>query len=197
MKAIFFSLILVSTLSHAASIQLSGPSVVTTSTFDVAVDVTNVFANFPGEAVTAFGFNVTSSTGITFLGATINSAFFDDFSGCCVGTAVIGLSDAGFLAGVGPSDFTEPLLLATLHFSAAGVGPATVGVTADNNADLNQGLYFLSGAESFSASERLTLTTATPEPATILVSALGLFGLSMMRRRRIAQLTSRSVRKRG
>ena len=181
MKAIFLALLLLSALSHAATIQLGAPVPVTSSTFDVDVDVTNVFANFPGEAVTGFGFNVTVTPGVAFSGESINSAFFEDFSGCCAGTDVVGLSNLSFPSGVGSGDFTEPLLLATLHFSLSGSGPVTVGVTADNSADLDQGLYFGTGAESFSASENVG--SSTPEPSTILLSALGLFGMSLIHRK--------------
>ena len=142
MKAIFVASLLFAALSQAATIQLGAPVTVTSSTFDVDVDVTNVFANFPGEAVTAFGFNVTVTPGVTLIGESVNLALFDDLSGCCAGTDVVGLSNLSFPSGVASGDFTEPLLLATLHFSLSGSGPVTVGVTADNSTDPDQGLYF-------------------------------------------------------
>lgn len=182
MKAIFLATFL-SALSQAATIQLGAAVPVTSSTFDVDVDVTNVFANFPGEAVTGFGFNVTVTPGVAFSGESVNLTLFTDLS-CCVGPDVVGLPNAA--AGLDSTDFTEPLLLATLHFTLSGSGPVTVGVTADNGSDPNQGLYFLSGAESFTATE--TVGSSTPEPATILLSALGLLGVTgMSRLRRIAR----------
>jgi hypothetical protein len=112
----------------------------------------------------------------------VNSIFFDDLSGCCLGTGVVGLANATFIAGVGPTDFVEPLLLATLHFAVNGPGSTTVGVIADNNADPNQGLYFLSGAESFSNSQRIAITASTPEPGTALIGGIGLAGILLLRR---------------
>jgi hypothetical protein len=186
MKRFFLSaltLAFAGTLSQAATIQVVPPAVISGSTFDVAVNATNVFANFPGEAVTGFGFNVTvGSPLVTFTGETVNSVYFDDLSGCCLGTDVVGLANATFIAGVGPTDFVEPLLLATLHFTVNGPGSTTVGVTADNNADLNQGLYFLSGAESFSDSQRITVASSVPEPGTTLIGGIGLVTILLLRR---------------
>jgi hypothetical protein len=114
----------------------------------------------------------------------VNSAFFDDLSGCCVGTDVVGLTNNLFLSGLGAGDIGDPLLLATLHFSVNGAGPTTIGVTADNSADPNQGLYFLSGAENFSSSQPLTISAAAvPEPGMLLIPALGLAGLCLVRRK--------------
>ncbi len=171
-------------LSQAATVLVVPPATINGSSFDVAVDVTNVFANFPLDLVTGFGFNVTTGSAlVTFTGATVNSAFFDDISFCCVGTDVVGLPNFLFPAGIGPSDITEPLLLATLHFSVNGSGSTTVGVTADNSADLDQGLYFSSGAESFSNSQPITIGSSVPEPGTTLIGGIGLAAILLLRRR--------------
>jgi hypothetical protein len=177
-----FALTLVSVASQAASITVSAPPTVSGS-FDVAVNATNVFANFPGDSLVAFGFKVdVGSPLFTFTGVTVNSTYFDDLSGCCVGTDVVATASA--LSGVEAGDFTEPLLLATLHFSVNGSGSTTVGISADNSADPNQGLIFLGGTEDFNDSARITAAAAaTPEPATLSVAALGLAGLYTFRRR--------------
>ncbi len=62
---------LLSVASHAASVTVSAPPSVSGS-FDVAVDATNVFANFPDptDGLIAFGFNVdVGSPLITFTGS--------------------------------------------------------------------------------------------------------------------------------
>jgi len=177
-----FSLALMSAASQAATVTVVAPSMVNGS-FDVQVDASNVFANFPGDSLLAFGFNVNVGSPLfTLTGVTVNPIFFDDLSGCCVGTDVVATDNATYVLGIGAGDFTDPLLLATLHFSVNGSGTTTVGISADNSADPNQGLIFLGGAESFSDSTRIT-AAATPEPATMLVAGLSLAGLYAFRRR--------------
>jgi hypothetical protein len=170
--------------SQAATITVAAPPSASGS-FDVAVNATNLFANFPGDALLAFGFNVdVGSPIVKFTGATINSTFFDDLSGCCAGTDVVATDNAAFILGVEAGDFTEPLLLATLHFSVNGSGTTTVGISADNSADPNQGLIFFGGAENFSDSARITVGAATtPEPGTMLIAGLSLAGLYAFRTR--------------
>jgi hypothetical protein len=171
-----------SVVSQAASITLSAPPTVSGS-FDVAVNATDLFANFPGDSLVAFGFNVdVGSPLFTFTGVTVNPLFFDDLSGCCVGTDVVATASA--LSGVEAGDFADPLLLATLHFSVNGMGSTTVGISTDSTADPNQGLFFLGGTEDFSDSTRITTAAAaTPEPGTMLIAGLGLAGLYAFRRR--------------
>lgn len=174
---------LLSVASHAATVTVSAPPSVSGS-FDVAVDASNVFANFPDptDGLIAFGFSVdVGSPLITLTGATVNSTFFQDISGCC-GTDIVALVDTPSFE-LQAGDFTEPLLLATLHFSVNGTGSTTVGISADNSADLNQGLIFLGGAENFSDSERVTASAVTPEPGTMLLAGLSLAGLYALRRR--------------
>jgi len=187
MKRFVFSslaFVFLSVASHAASVTVFAPPSVSGS-FDVAVNATNVFANFPDptDGLLAFGFSVdVGSPLFTFTGATVNSAFFQDISGCC-GTDVVALVDTPSFA-LQSGDFTEPLLLATLHFSVNGTGSTTVGISADNSADPNQGLVFFGGTENFSDSERVTsAAAATPEPGTMLIAGLSLAGLYAFRRR--------------
>ena len=102
-----------------------------------------------------------------------------------MGTDVVGLTNLSFPAGLAEGDLVEPLLLATLHFSVTGKGPTMVGVSANNSADPNQGLYFLSGAESFVNSQPVTISAApVPEPGAMWISLLGLTGLCLLRRKR-------------
>lgn len=183
MKNVLICLACVCASVQAATIQVSAPLNVTGSGFDVAVSATDVFANFPGEAVTGFGFNVTSdSPSISFASETVNAAFFDDFSGCCVDAQVVGLTNSSYPAGIGPGDFTEPLVLATLHFAVSEPGSAHIGVTADLADNPDQGLFFLSGAEGFTASELVT-AAAAPEPSTILFGGIGVAALGVVRLR--------------
>jgi hypothetical protein len=189
MKRIAFSslaLALMGVASQAASITVSAPPTVSGS-FDVDVNATDVFAGSPGDALLAFGFNVdVGSPLFTFTGATLNSTYFAaPPAGCCVGTDVVATDNAAFVFGLEAGDFTEPLLLATLHFSVNGTGSTTVGISADNSADPNQGLIFLfADPENFSDSARVTAAAAaTPEPATLSVAALSLAGLYAFRRR--------------
>ena len=187
MKRFVFSslaLVLLSAASHAASVTVSStPSV--SGSFDVDVNATNVFANFPDptDGLLAFGFNVdVGSPLFTFTGATVNSNFFQDISACC-GTDVVALTVDTPSFELQSGDFTEPLLLATLHFSVTGSGSTTVGISADNSADPNQGLVFFGGTENFSDSTTIATATATPEPATMSIAGLSLAGLYAFRKR--------------
>jgi PEP-CTERM motif len=190
MKRIILSsltFVVLSVASHAASITLSAPPVVSGS-FDVAVNATDVFANFsdPDDALLAFGFNWTiGSPLISFTGETVNSAFFEDISDCCAPNYVVARDNAAFVFGIESGDFTEPLLLATLHFSVnAPGGSTTIGISADNASDPNLGLIFLGGSEDFSDSVMITTSAAaTPEPGTLLIAGLSLAGLYGFRRR--------------
>jgi PEP-CTERM motif len=76
------------------------------------------------------------------------------------------------------------LLLGTLHFDALQGGPALVSVATDAG-NLNQGLGFLwSGPQPLNASLNL-MTSAVPEPASLLLATLGLAALGLSTRRRI------------
>jgi hypothetical protein len=94
----------------------------------------------PGDTLLADGFNVTvgNSSIFNYTGETAGT-LFDDLS--IPGGNPMVAAIAQNLFGVGPSDFTQPLTLATLHFDALGAGTTTIGVTWDSS-ELNQGLVY-------------------------------------------------------
>jgi hypothetical protein len=164
--------------AHAATISLNViPPLQAGSPFDVQVQVTDVFdGRLPGDTLVGYGFNVTIGDGtvLSYVGED-PGALFDDASAFFGGNPMV----AGFAtnpAGIGPSDFIEPLILAILHFQALSPGSSSIGVTWDNT-DLNQGLIFANlpfGALSASTTASVTAATAaTPEPSTALLLILG------------------------
>ena len=165
MKTAFFFFV-VSALAHAATISLNVASPVTVgSSFNVLVQATNV-----GDLVEGYGFNVTIGNGSIFkyVGETAG-ALFTDVSSAFGGTPMVaGLATS--LGGIGPADFSGPLTLATLRFTALGAGTTMIGVISSSS-DLNQGLIFANlpyGSISASA----PVTAAIPEPGTMLLTSL-------------------------
>src|SRR5262245_1192928 len=170
----------------AASITVSGPSIVSGS-FDVLVTATNLFAGRDPstDLIISYGFDVTVSNGsvLSFTGATSGPLF--DPATSAPGTDVFGAAfgQSGF--GIEPGA-PEPLLIATLHFTAIGSGPATIFVTSDLN-NLFQGLQFFGDPfqESIAGnvSVRAVVPTAVPEPATLVLSVMGLTAAAIRRRK--------------
>jgi PEP-CTERM motif len=167
--------------AHAETISLTVTSpVVVGSSFDVLVQVANLFDGHPpSDNLGAFEFNVDidDSSIFQYTGETIGS-LFDDFSD--VGSAMV----LGFTidpAGIAP-DFTGLLTLATLHFTALAPGSTVIGVSGDP--DLFAGLEYFSGFDAITAS---TNVATAPEPGALIL--LG-FGLAMLlfacRRKRFA-----------
>jgi hypothetical protein len=167
------------TPAQAATITFSSPGVVSGS-FDVLVQATNVFAgrDTSSDALLGFGFDVNvSNATIAYSGATVGS-LFTAFSAPGTDVFAVAADPLGILPGVG-----EPLLLATLHFNVIGTGPANVLITS-NLIDLNQGLQFFNApfAEAISGTIPVTAAAAVPEPATLLLSGMGLLGMASARR---------------
>ena len=173
MKRLFpFALLLcaISATPALADIQLVAPSTATGS-FDVTVEATNVFAApHDTDFLLGYGFDVTFNNALVqFTGETAGPLFID--LSPLPDADVAGVASAILL---GPGDFTEPLVLAVLHFNVIGSGTASIGVTGDPSSSLDQGLIYLSGSDAISAGTRLTTSAvATPEPGTALL----LFGV--------------------
>jgi len=175
--------------ARAETITLSVADTVTAGwSFDVLVQVNGLFdGRTPDDSLLAYGFNVTVGNGSIFnyTGETAGS-LFDDLPIPGGNPMVAGIAQNLF--GVGPSDFTGPLTLATLHFDALAVGATTIGVTWDSS-DLNQGLVYLDlPYGGIAASKTVTSASVVPEPSSILMSAAGLGILAFASRRRIRSL---------
>jgi hypothetical protein len=169
---------------------LSSP--VAGSSFDVEVRVTDVFSSDPTDAIAAFGFNVLvgNSSVLTYDGETPGSLFTDLSGVFGPSPMVAGVATAGFLAF---GDFSEPLVLATLHFSAKTPGVSSIMTTTDLN-DLNQGLFYLNAGNTSlnsSASVSVAAASTTPEPSAMILGSLAMAGLLSV------QITARRRRTSG
>jgi hypothetical protein len=165
--------------AHAEEISLSAPSAVTGS-FDVTVNVTDVFAA-PHEFddLVAYGFDVSfDSAAVSYLGESSGPLFTDLSANPGIGADVAGIATAVFLE---DGDFTEPLTLAVLHFEAIGSGQTSISITGDpSNPD--QGLFYLSASDPISASTLVDISSvSSPEPGTLALCLLGLATLFVTR----------------
>jgi hypothetical protein len=173
--------------SHAGTISLNLPApAIVGSSFDVLVQATDVFAGRDAETDALLGYGFALSIGnpsvISFTGQDAGT-LFDDASGPLPSLEFSGTAFSGVL----PVDFTEPLTLSTLHFTALALGSSSISLTF-NGDDLNLGLIFLNepgyGAVNDPSSNVTTTVGAeTPEPATLLLSGLALAGLAVYRKR--------------
>ena len=159
--------------ANAAVISLSILSTPTVgSSFSVAVRATNVFgAPHVADALVAYGFDVFVTGGsVTFLSSTAGGLFTDISASFAPGSPqVAAVATAGFLE---TADIVEPLLLATLVFSANSTGVATISL-GTNLLDLNQGLIYLGGTDAISASAAVNPVGApVPEPGTLVLTTL-------------------------
>lgn len=157
---------------------LSDPDIMVGESFDVEVVANNVFVGLdPFEEVLAFGFDIVNSDS-TIVGfnppATVEPPFMDD-SGFFPDTDVAGST----FPGITPPINSFPL--ATLNFTALAPGIVTLGIFSDVS-DPNEGLvYFLQGNQDISST--FNLNVPIPEPGTILLLGLGLFGLMGFQRK--------------
>lgn len=185
--------LLIGVLSLAACVVPAGASIITLdgpltvgagASFDVTVQLTDVFATHPGASLTGFGFDIVIGhpANVTYTGGTVGALFADlsapfpaspQVAGIPVGGAVFGILDA--------SDFSEPLILAVLHFQALAAGSSTIGITTDP-LDSNQGLFYAPAAptdpiDQLNASSSVDVA-AVPEPALGMLGGLVLLGLA-------------------
>ena len=169
--------------ASATTIALVTPSALAAgSSFDVAVQLTGVFDTHPGDALAAFGFDVVvgNPSDVSYTGETIGTLFTDVSGLFGPSPQVAGFASAGFLQA---GDFTEPLTLAILHFTAIAPGGSSIGIATDL-ADPNQGLLYLTaGADPLNDSTSVSVN-AVPEPATAIPGGLAMALLWLCRRRK-------------
>lgn len=143
---------------------------------NVLVNVTGVFdAPHDTDFLFGYGFDVIyDPVKLAYLGETPGPLFDDLSSNPRFGAQVGGVASSILL---GPGDFTEPLLLATLHFQLL-APTATISINGDPNASLDQGLAYLTASDPISAS------VTVPEPAAVWLLGTGLALCAVIRRRR-------------
>jgi hypothetical protein len=147
--------------------------------FDVQVRVEDPFAGLPSdEELLAFGFHLGFDASQLELDSFTPAAGWEDDS-AHLGA---GIFSASIFPGVDNAGQGE-LLLATLHFDALQPGAANLRLSTDAG-DFDQGLIFLeTDPVAITATDPLTLTSAVPEPASVLLMIAGLAGFAGWRRR--------------
>jgi len=125
------------------SLDLSNPTPTVGDTFTIDVVVTGTFGGKLGDELFAFGFDLTNSDGtIASLLSVVVGPLFDDLSGTFASTDVGGLVPAPPYSIIEGDIDSDPLLLATLTFSALQPGSVALGTWSDLS-DANEGLMFL------------------------------------------------------
>jgi hypothetical protein len=168
-----------STISFVAPPTVSGP-------FDVVVRAQNLFTgrDIATDLIISYGFNVNVSNPaiLSFLGATSGPQF--DAATTEPGTDVFAAAFGQHGFGIEPG-LAEPLTLVTLHFNATGSGPATIFITSDLSNPF-QGLQFVNEPFQEPIAGTIAETIAAspvPEPATILLTGVGVLAAARRRRR--------------
>ena len=148
----------------------------------MVVQATNVFSgrDTATDAVISYGFNVAVTPLVfTFASATSGPQF--DAATTAPSTNVFAAA-AGF--GV-TAPVSEPLVLATLHFTRIGSGTGVVTITSDLSNPF-QGLQFLNEpfAQSIAGTITVGPTSTVPEPRTLLAAGLGLIMIGLVAKRK-------------
>lgn len=155
------------TPAYAATLSLEVlSSPVAGSQFDVNVVATRVFDSpHDGfDVLLSYGFNVTTGhTWLTFMGYTPGTLFMSTETSAQVSAVA---AEAFIL----PEDFVDPLILATLTFSALEAGASSISISSIP-LDPDTGLAYLTSTDEILASANLVVQP-TPEPGT--------FGLMML-----------------
>ena len=163
----------------AATISIDAPAAANGS-FDVVVQATNLWAGRDPltDGIISYGFDVTvgNLSLLTFDGA--NSGPLFDPATSEPGTDVFGAASGFYIS----DPVAEPLILAILHFTRIGTGSVDITISSDLGNPF-QGLQFLN--EPFAESIGGTVNIAdVPEPATLVIAAIGLAALGIRRRKR-------------
>ncbi|MCD6571456.1 MAG: PEP-CTERM sorting domain-containing protein [Deltaproteobacteria bacterium] len=133
-----------------------------------------------GDKVLAFGFDLTNTdpSVVKFDSYTVGPDFNDNSTS---------FSDTDVAGSAFPGITADSILLATLNFTALGVGNAEFGIYSDITGH-NEGLVYSSGNHvDITSSIELGVTDVTvthaPEPATMLLLGTGLLSLVGLRKK--------------
>ncbi len=144
------------------------PEIRVGETFGVNIIYTGLSAD---DALLAFGFDVNSPAGLTFIGANVDVPFSDD-SLLLTDTDVAGSAFPGLSGG-------GDISLVRLNFEALSVGAHSVDIVSDLD-DPNEGLFTLLGPQiDLSSSVEISVV---PVPGTLLLFCSGLVGLLKFRK---------------